>query len=361
MLDNINIIAIADDLLARIASLKNYFAYDNKKERLEEVNLLLADPKVWDNPQNALELGKEKSSLEAVVNVLEQTQEQVEENKEFYTELGEEEALVYQNLMQVQQSIEELEFKVMFNNPHDRANCYIDFNAGSGGTEAQDWVDMLIRMYTKWAESHSFKVSEIDRLPGDTAGTKQCTLYIEGEYAYGYLRTETGVHRLVRKSPFDANNKRHTSFASVYVHPEIDDSFEVEINPADLKMDVYRSSGAGGQHVNKTESAVRITHIPTGIVVQSQQSRSQHQNREICMKQLKSRLYEMEMEKRRAEQQNLEENKSENAWGSQIRSYVLDDSRIKDMRTGVESSNPTAVLNGDLDKFIEAQLKLGVQ
>ncbi|MFC6276220.1 peptide chain release factor 2 [Psittacicella hinzii] len=360
MLDNLNVLDLADELVARIEHLKEAFAYQDKAERLEEVNLRLADPKIWDNPQLALELGKEKSSLESIVQILDNAMQQTLENKEFFAELGEDQELVYSNLMQVQEEVASLEFKVMFSGANDHANCYIDFNAGSGGTESQDWVDMLMRMYIKWAESKGFKVSEIDRTPGDTAGTKQATLYLEGEYAFGYLRTETGVHRLVRKSPFDANNKRHTSFASVYVHPEIDDSFEININPADLKQDVYRSSGAGGQHVNKTESAVRITHIPTGIVVQSQQSRSQHQNREICMKQLKSRLYELEMNKRRAEQQEVADNKADNSWGSQIRSYVLDDSRIKDMRTGVESSNPTAVLNGDLDKFIEAQLKMGV-
>lgn len=361
MIENLNILAFADQLLERVNKLKEYFKFDDKNERLEEVNLLLADPKIWDKPQEALELGKEKSQLEAIVNVLAKVSEQVSENREFFAELGEDAELIAQNLQEQQQIIEDLEFKVMFDNPHDKSNCYIDFNAGSGGTEACDWADMLIRMYSKWAESKGFKVSEIDSLPGDVAGTKQATLYIEGEYAYGYLRTETGVHRLVRKSPFDANNKRHTSFASVFVHPEIDDSFEVDINPSDIKQDTYRSSGAGGQHVNKTESAVRITHIPTGIVVASQQSRSQHQNREICMRMLKSRLYELEMEKRQAEQRSIEDGKSDNSWGAQIRSYVLDDSRIKDLRTGVESTNPNAVLNGDLDKFIEAQLKMGIK
>lgn len=264
------------------------------------------------------------------------------------------------DLERLEKQVAELEFRRMFSGEMDPNNAFLDIQAGSGGTEAQDWAEMLERMYLRWGERRGFKTELIEESPGEVAGIKSATIRFEGEYAYGWLRTETGVHRLVRKSPFDSGNRRHTSFASVFVSPEVDDSIDIEINPADLRIDVYRASGAGGQHVNRTESAVRITHIPSGIVVQCQTERSQHANRDRCMKQLRAKLYEMEMQKRNAEKQKLEESKSDIGWGSQIRSYVLDQSRIKDLRTGVESGNPQAVLDGDLDMFIEVSLKSGL-
>jgi peptide chain release factor 2 len=248
----------------------------------------------------------------------------------------------------------------MFSGNYDSADCYLDIQSGSGGTEAQDWAEMLLRMYLRWAESKSFTTEVMEVSDGDVAGIKSATIKVSGDYAYGWLRTETGVHRLVRKSPFDSGNRRHTSFASVFVYPEVDDDIDIDINPADLRIDVYRASGAGGQHVNKTESAVRITHVPTGIVTQCQNNRSQHSNKDQAMKQLKAKLYELEMQKKNAEKQQMEENKSDIGWGSQIRSYVLDDSRIKDLRTGVETRNTQAVLDGDLDQFIEESLKAGL-
>ncbi len=256
--------------------------------------------------------------------------------------------------------VAELEFQRMFSGEMDAANAFLDIQAGSGGTEAQDWAEMLLRMYLRWGEAHGFKTELMEVSPGEVAGIKSATVRFEGPYAYGWLRTETGVHRLVRKSPFDSGNRRHTSFAAVFVSPEIDDSIDIEINPADLRIDVYRASGAGGQHVNRTESAVRITHNPTGIVVQCQNDRSQHKNKDQAMKQLKAKLYELEMQKRREQAQAIEETKSDIGWGSQIRSYVLDQSRIKDLRTGVETGNTQAVLDGGLDMFIEASLKSGL-
>ncbi len=248
----------------------------------------------------------------------------------------------------------------MFSGNYDSADCYLDIQSGSGGTEAQDWAEMLLRMYLRWAESKGFATEVMEVSDGDVAGIKSATIKVSGDYAYGWLRTETGVHRLVRKSPFDSGNRRHTSFSSVFVYPEIDDDIDIDINPADLRIDVYRASGAGGQHVNKTESAVRITHVPTGIVTQCQNNRSQHSNKDQAMKQLKAKLYELEMQKKNAEKQQMEENKSDIGWGSQIRSYVLDDSRIKDLRTGVETRNTQAVLDGNLDQFIEESLKAGL-
>ena len=248
----------------------------------------------------------------------------------------------------------------MFSGDYDSADCYLDIQSGSGGTEAQDWAEMLLRMYLRWAESKGFTTEVMEVSDGDVAGIKSATIKVSGDYAYGWLRTETGVHRLVRKSPFDSGNRRHTSFASVFVYPEIDDNIDIDINPADLRIDVYRASGAGGQHVNRTESAVRITHIPTGIVTQCQNNRSQHSNKDQAMKQLKAKLYELEMQKKNAEKQQMEDNKSDIGWGSQIRSYVLDDSRIKDLRTGVETRNTQAVLDGDLNQFIEESLKAGL-
>ena len=341
------------------------FDFDLKVERLEEVNAELEQPEIWNTPEKAQALGKERASLELVVNTikaLDQGIEDVEGLIELAVEA--EDAETFQEAQaeadQLEEKLAKLEFQRMFSGAHDAADCYVDLQAGSGGTEAQDWTEMLLRMYLRWAESKGFKTELIEVSDGDVAGLKSATIKISGEYAFGWLRTETGIHRLVRKSPFDSNNRRHTSFAAAFVYPEIDDDIDIEINPADLRIDVYRASGAGGQHVNKTESAVRITHMPSGIVVQCQNGRSQHQNKDQAMKQLKAKLFEMEMMKKNAEKQAMEESKSDIGWGSQIRSYVLDDSRIKDLRTGVENRNTQAVLDGDLDKFIEASLKAGL-
>ena len=341
------------------------FDFAAKLERLEEVNAELEQPDVWNTPDKAQALGKERSALETVVNTikkLDQGLEDVDGLLELAIE-GEDEQTFNEavaELDELEQHLAKLEFQRMFSGPHDAADCYIDLQAGSGGTEAQDWTEMLLRMYLRWAESKGFKTELVEVSDGDVAGLKSATVRVSGEYAFGWLRTETGIHRLVRKSPFDSNNRRHTSFAAAFVYPEIDDNIDIEINPADLRIDVYRASGAGGQHVNKTESAVRITHIPSGIVVQCQNGRSQHQNKDQAMKQLKAKLYEMEMMKKNAEKQAMEDNKSDIGWGSQIRSYVLDDARIKDLRTGVENRNTQAVLDGDLDRFIEASLKEGL-
>ena len=341
------------------------FDFAAKLERLEEVNAELEQPDVWNTPDKAQALGKERSALETVVNTikkLDQGLEDVDGLLELAIE-GEDEQTFNEavaELDELEQHLAKLEFQRMFSGPHDAADCYIDLQAGSGGTEAQDWTEMLLRMYLRWAESKGFKTELVEASDGDVAGVKSATVRVSGEYAFGWLRTETGIHRLVRKSPFDSNNRRHTSFAAAFVYPEIDDNIDIEINPADLRIDVYRASGAGGQHVNKTESAVRITHIPSGIVVQCQNGRSQHQNKDQAMKQLKAKLYEMEMMKKNAEKQAMEDNKSDIGWGSQIRSYVLDDARIKDLRTGVENRNTQAVLDGDLDRFIEASLKAGL-
>lgn len=320
---------------------------------------------MWNEPEKAQALGKERVALEGVVNTihtLDQGLEDVEELLELAIE-AEDEATFHEavaELEELEQQLAKLEFRRMFSGQHDAADCYVDLQAGSGGTEAQDWTEMLLRMYLRWAESKGFKTELMEVSDGDVAGIKSATIKVSGEYAFGWLRTETGIHRLVRKSPFDSNNRRHTSFSAAFVYPEIDDDIDIDINPADLRIDVYRASGAGGQHVNKTESAVRITHIPSGIVVQCQNDRSQHKNKDQCMKQLKAKLYEMELQKKNADKQAMEDNKSDIGWGSQIRSYVLDDSRIKDLRTGVENRNTQAVLDGDLDRFIEASLKAGL-
>ncbi|MGX2973755.1 peptide chain release factor 2 [Ursidibacter arcticus] len=353
------------DMAQRTETLRGYLDFDLKVERLEEVNAELEQPDVWNDPEKAQALGKERVALELVVNTirgLEQGIEDVEGLIELAVEAEDE--TTFQEAQQEADGLEEklanLEFRRMFSGQHDAADCYVDLQAGSGGTEAQDWTEMLLRMYLRWAESKGFKTELMEVSDGDVAGIKSATIRVSGEYAFGWLRTETGIHRLVRKSPFDSNNRRHTSFSAAFVYPEVDDDFEIEINPADLRIDVYRASGAGGQHVNKTESAVRITHMPSGIVVQCQNGRSQHQNKDQAMKQLKAKLYEMEMMKKNAEKQAMEESKSDIGWGSQIRSYVLDDSRIKDLRTGVENRNTQAVLDGDLDRFIEASLKAGL-
>jgi len=303
--------------------------------------------------------------LEVVVdtiNDLEQGLADAEELLAMAVDEGDEDTVdtIALDLEQFEKKVSDLEFRRMFAGEMDANNAFLDIQSGSGGTEAQDWASMIERMYLRWGEAKGFKTELIEESPGDVAGIKSATIKFEGEYAFGWLRTETGVHRLVRKSPFDSGNRRHTSFASVFVSPEIDDDFDIDINPADLRVDVYRASGAGGQHINKTESAVRITHAPSGIVVQCQSDRSQHKNRDTAMKQLKAKLYEMEMMKRSEKQQALEDSKSDIGWGSQIRSYVLDQSRIKDLRTGVETGNTQAVLDGELDQFIEASLKSGL-
>lgn len=354
-----------NDLEKRSEDIRVYMDYQGKKDRLEEVIGLSEDPELWNDPKRAQEIGKERKILEGIVLTLDNIASGIEDNRmliEMTVEENDEEgfAAVQEDVAGLEKQMADLEFKRMFNQPADPNNCFIDITAGAGGTEAEDWAGMLFRMYSRYAERKGFKIEILEEDDGEIAGIKRATIRVEGEYAYGLLRTETGVHRLVRYSPFDSNNKRHTSFASVFVYPEIDDSIEIEINPADLRIDTYRASGAGGQHINKTDSAVRITHEPTGIVVQCQNDRSQHANKAAAMEMLKSKLYELEMRKRNEEKQALEEGKSDVGWGSQIRSYVLDSSRIKDLRTGYEVGNTKAVLDGDLDGFIEASLKQGV-
>jgi peptide chain release factor 2 len=341
------------------------FDYDRKASKLKEVESALEDPTVWNNPKRAQELGKEKKSLEDVVVVLDRLTGELADNSELFEMSfadGDEDGLITieDEVRSVAAEVEKLEFRRMFNNPADPLNCFVDIQAGAGGTEACDWASMLLRQYIRYAERKGFKATVEEETAGDTAGIKSATIKVEGEYAYGLLRTETGVHRLVRKSPFDSSGGRHTSFASLFVYPEIDDSIEIDINPADVRTDTYRASGAGGQHINKTDSAVRLTHMPTGIVVQCQDGRSQHGNRDIAWQRLRSKLYDFEMRKRQEEQQKLEDTKTDVGWGHQIRSYVLDNSRIKDLRTNVEISATQKVLDGDLDPFIEASLKQGV-
>ncbi len=341
------------------------FDFASKVERLEEVARELEDPAVWTNQEKAQALGKEMAQLSAVVNVLKNVDERLQEAQDWVALIVEHQDSAAAQELQIEinsleKIVADLEFKRMFSGPMDEHNAFIDIQSGSGGTEAQDWAEMLLRMYLRWAEQHGFVVNLNEVSAGEVAGIKSATIKVDGAYAYGWLRTETGVHRLVRKSPFDSGNRRHTSFAAVFVYPEVDDDIDITINPADLRIDTYRSGGAGGQHVNKTDSAIRITHIPTNIVVQCQSDRSQHKNKAQAMSQLKAKLYDLEMQKRDADKQLLEQNKSEIGWGSQIRSYVLDQSRIKDLRTKVENSNTQAVLDGDLDAFIEASLKSGL-
>ncbi|MGR5236146.1 peptide chain release factor 2 [Vibrio alfacsensis] len=353
------------DVSERTNVLRGYLDYDAKKERLEEVNAELEQPDVWNEPERAQALGKERASLEAVVETIDQLDQGVEDVEgllELAVEEEDQETFdeIEPELAELEDKLAKLEFRRMFAGDHDASDCYIDLQSGSGGTEAQDWTSMMLRMYLRWAEAKGFKTEVIEVSEGDVAGLKGATVKISGEYAYGWLRTETGVHRLVRKSPFDSSGRRHTSFASAFIYPEIDENINIDINPADLRIDVYRASGAGGQHVNTTESAVRITHVPTNTVVQCQNDRSQHKNKDQAMKQLRAKLFELELQKQNAEKQANEDAKSDIGWGSQIRSYVLDDSRIKDLRTGVENRNTQAVLDGDLDKFIEASLKSGL-
>jgi len=341
------------------------FDYESKVDQLEEVERELADPAVWEDPDRAQKLGRERVSLEQIVRVLGDMQPMLADMSEL-AELANDErdtdALddVESELNLLNEQLAGLEFRRMFQGEMDASNAFLEIQSGSGGTEAQDWAEMLLRMYLKWAEKQGFTTSVIELSPGEVAGIKSATVQIDGDYAYGWLRTETGVHRLVRKSPFDSGNRRHTSFASVFVAPEIDDDIEIDIKPADVRVDTYRASGAGGQHVNRTDSAVRLTHLPTNVVVQCQSERSQHQNKDRAYKQLRAKLYELEMQKRRAEQQAVEDAKADIGWGSQIRSYVLDQSRVKDLRTHIERTDPGNVLDGDITEFIEASLKAGL-
>lgn len=341
------------------------FDYTTKSERLIEVTRELEIPTIWNNPEQAQALGRERASLEQVVNTIKQLDTALEDARELL-ELAQEENdhdttnSVCQEIEKLEQKLSKLEFSRMFSGEMDINNAFLDIQSGSGGTEAQDWAEMLLRMYLRWTEQHGFSTEIIDYSPGEVTGIKSATIRVIGDYAYGWLRTEIGVHRLVRKSPFDSGNRRHTSFAAVFIAPEVDDEIDIDIDPTDLRIDVYRASGAGGQHVNRTESAVRITHLPTNIVVQCQNDRSQHKNKATAMKQLKAKLYELELQQRRSEQQSIEETKADIGWGSQIRSYVLDKSLIKDLRTGIETTNTQAVLDGDLDKFIETSLKSGL-
>jgi peptide chain release factor 2 len=325
----------------------------------------LEDPGVWKNQEHAQALGKERAALEGVVWSLDKLTRDLDDTRELYALAAEDEdeatlVDVAADLLRSETQISQLEFRRMFSGEMDGHNAYLDIQAGSGGTEAQDWADMLLRMYLRWGEAKGFETELLEISAGEVAGIKSATIHFVGEYAFGWLRTETGVHRLVRKSPFDSGHRRHTSFAAVFVSPEIDEDIEIDIDPSDLRVDVYRASGAGGQHVNKTESAVRITHLPTGTVVQCQNDRSQHKNRATAMGQLRAKLYEREQQLRREQAEAVEEGKSDIGWGSQIRSYVLDQSRVKDLRTGIESGNPAAILDGDLDEFLEESLKQGL-
>lgn len=341
------------------------FDYAVKADRLEEVSRELENPDIWNNPEHAQSLGRERATLEKIVTTLDETSQGLQDATDLLEMAVAEEDEgtideVSADIDQLAVGVEELEFQRMFSGEMDDRPCYLDIQAGSGGTEAQDWAEMLLRMYLRWAERRGWKAELVEASAGDVAGIKSATIHITGDYAFGWCRTETGVHRLVRKSPFDSGNRRHTSFAAVFASPEVDDNIEIDIDPSDLRIDVYRASGAGGQHVNRTESAVRITHMPSGVVVQCQNDRSQHKNKDSAMKQLRAKLYELEIQKRNEASQAQEDAKSDIGWGSQIRSYVLDDSRIKDLRTSVQTGNTQAVLDGDLDEFIEASLKAGL-
>ena len=336
-----------------------------KKERLKEIEIELADSSIWNAPDYAQKLGKERASLEIVIDDIEKILRDIEDTSELLDLAKAENDSnildeVHLEVREISKALESLEFRKMFSGKVDNSAAYVDIQAGSGGTEAQDWAEMLMRMYLRWGESRGFNAEVIEVSVGDVAGIKGATILFQGEFAYGWFRTETGVHRLVRKSPFDSGNRRHTSFASIFVSPELDDEIEIKLEMSEVRIDTYRASGAGGQHVNKTDSAVRLTHLPSGIAVQCQKERSQHKNKEQAIKQLKAKLFEIEEQKQKAEMQGIEDKKSDITWGSQIRSYVLDSGRVKDLRTGIETSNTQAVLNGDLDNFIEASLKMGL-
>jgi len=342
------------------------FDYDTKKKRLVEIEQALEDPAVWKETDRIQALSKERSLLQSVIDVVDDLDVGLADALALLNIAVDEEDVatvdeIVKDLDAYEKQLNDLEFRRMFPGKMDANNAYLDIQSGSGGTEAQDWANILLRMYLRWGERRGFKTELLEVSAGEVAGIKSATIKFEGNYAFGWLRTETGVHRLVRKSPFNAAGKRHTSFSSVFVYPEVDENIDVDINPSDLRIDTYRASGAGGQHVNRTDSAVRITHVPTNAVVQCQNDRSQHKNKAQAMKQLKAKLYELELKKLQSEKQALEESKSEISWGSQIRSYVLDESRIKDLRTGVETRNTKVVLDGDLDKFIEASLLAGIE
>ncbi|TDQ34773.1 peptide chain release factor 2 (bRF-2) [Thiopseudomonas denitrificans] len=341
------------------------FDYANKKDRLVEVERELEDPAIWNNPEYAQNLGRERAQLAQIVETIEDLDGSLADAPELLemaVEENDEDAVedVRTEVARLEDILAKLEFRRMFSGEMDSNSAYLDIQAGSGGTEAQDWANMLLRMYLRWADHNGFEATIMELSAGEVAGIKSATLHIKGDYAFGWLRTETGVHRLVRKSPYDSGNRRHTSFTAVFVSPEIDDNIEIDINPADLRVDTYRSSGAGGQHVNTTDSAVRITHVPTNTVVSCQNERSQHANRDRAMKMLRAKLYELELQKRSEASQALEDSKSDIGWGHQIRSYVLDQSRIKDLRTNIEESNCDAVLDGDINEFLEASLKMGL-
>jgi peptide chain release factor 2 len=353
------------ELIERLSVLSEHLELEEKQDRLEEVKLELENPDVWSNPEKAQSLGKERVQLDHLCETFLKSSVILSDAKELF-EMAESENDIdtvnglIADLDKTEQLISKYEFERMFSGDMDQNSAYLDIQSGSGGTEAQDWAEMILRMYLRWGDKHNFKVKLMEVSAGDVAGIKSATIHFDGEYAFGWLRSEIGIHRLVRKSPYNANGKRHTSFSSVFVSPEIDDNIEIVIDPSDLRIDTYRASGAGGQHVNKTESAVRITHLPSSTVVQCQDGRSQHANKDQAMKQLKSKLYELEMQKRNSEKQDVEDLKSDIGWGHQIRSYVLDQSRIKDLRTGIESSNTQDVLDGNLDQFIVASLKAGL-
>ena len=353
------------ELTERLSVLSEHLELEEKQDRLEEVKLELENPDVWSNPEKAQSLGKERVQLDHLCETFSKSNGILSDAKELL-EMAESENDIdtvdglIADLDNTEQLISKYEFERMFSGEMDKNSAYLDIQSGSGGTEAQDWAEMILRMYLRWGDKHNFKVKLMEVSAGDVAGIKSATIHFDGEYAFGWLRSEIGIHRLVRKSPYNANGKRHTSFSSVFVSPEIDDDIEIVIDPSDLRIDTYRASGAGGQHVNKTESAVRITHLPSSTVVQCQDGRSQHANKDQAMKQLKSKLYELEIQKRNSEKQDVEDLKSDIGWGHQIRSYVLDQSRIKDLRTGIESSNTQDVLDGNLDQFIVASLKAGL-
>ena len=353
------------ELIERLSVLFDHLELEEKQDRLEEVKLELENPDVWSNPEKAQSLGKERVQLDNLCETFSKSNSILSDAKELL-EMAESENDVdtvnglISDLDKTENLISKYEFERMFSGEMDRNSAYLDIQSGSGGTEAQDWAEMILRMYLRWGDKHNFNVKLMEVSAGDVAGIKSATIHFDGEYAFGWLRSEIGIHRLVRKSPYNANGKRHTSFSSVFVSPEIDDDIEIVIDPSELRIDTYRASGAGGQHVNKTESAVRITHLPTSTVVQCQDGRSQHANKDQAMKQLKSKLYELEIQKRNSEKQDVEDLKSDIGWGHQIRSYVLDQSRIKDLRTGIESSNTQDVLDGNLDQFIVASLKAGL-